>query len=338
MTIEPHRPTPAGPDPDWRRRLAGRRIVITGGHGAIGSHLLRHLAAAGAHVLCLDLTPAPTHPIRPARGGSVRSIACDIRSPDLATAVAAHRPDTVIHLAAQVGVPASTTHPGFDADVNIRGTIAVAEAATAARARLIFAATCAIYGHPHRLPVAEDSPLAPLSPYGLSKAAAVQYLDWFTSHCGLPVTSLVLGNVYGAGAPGAVIDRFVAATAAGAPTVLHGDGTATRDFVHIDDVAEAFLRACTAPPAGRVNIGSGTETSIRDIHALVTGLTGHTIPAQRQHVREGDIPRMRLNVTRAATVLAWRARTDLAAGVTALFQAAFRSATAARRPDLLDAG
>ena len=334
-------------------RTARRRLVPTrtGGAGSPAGASSSPAGTAPSAATCCATSPPPgrtccawTSPPPPRTRSGRRTAAAYARSP----ATSAH--PTWPPLSPPTGRTASSTWPhrsayppppptpGFDADVNIRGTIAVAEAATAARARLIFAATCAIYGHPHRLPVAEDSPLAPLSPYGLSKAAAVQYLDWFTAHCGLPVTSLVLGNVYGAGAPGAVIDRFVAATAAGVPTVLHGDGTATRDFVHIDDVTEAFLAACTAPPAGRVNIGSGTETSIRDIHALVTGLTGHTIPAQRQHVRDGDIPRMRLNVTRAASVLAWRARTDLAAGVSALAQAALRSATAARRPGLLDAG
>jgi len=302
-------------DPGLEGRLAGRRIVVTGAHGAIGSHLVRRLAAAEAHVLCLDHAPGSPHGRPPAH---VRTVRCDIRCPQLPDIISAHRPDTVIHLAAQVGVPASVAQPGYDADVNIRGTIAVAEATAAAGAKLVFAATCAIYGNPLRLPVTEDTSLAPISPYGLSKTAAVQYLDWFATHHRLPVTTLILGNVYGTGTPNAVIDRFVAAAASGTPTVLHGGGQPTRDFIHINDVTDAFLTACTAAPAGRINIGSGTETSIRDVHHLITGLVPHTVPAQRRPARPGDIPRMHLDVTRAATVLGWHARIDLAAGISAL--------------------
>jgi len=112
-------------DPGLEGRLAGRRIVVTGEHGAIGSHLVRRLAAAEAHVLCLDHAPGSPHGRPPAH---VRTVRCDIRCPQLPDIISAHRPDTVIHLAAQVGVPASVAQPGYDADVNIRGTIAVAEA------------------------------------------------------------------------------------------------------------------------------------------------------------------------------------------------------------------
>ncbi|MFI5492358.1 NAD-dependent epimerase/dehydratase family protein [Actinoplanes sp. NPDC051859] len=305
MTAEPR---PGDP-------LAGRRIVVTGAHGAIGSHLVRRLIASSADVLCLDTAPPTTSRLASPHLSTVR---CDIRSRALPATIAAHQPDVVVHLAAQVGIPVSVTQPGYDADVNIRGTIAVAEATAAAGARLVFAATCAIYGHPDRLPVTETAPLAPISPYGLSKAAAVQYLDWFAAHHRLPVTSLILGNVYGAGTPNAVVDRLVAAAAAGTPSVLHGDGNATRDFVHIDDVTEAFAAACLAPAAGRVNIGSGTETRIRDVHRLIACRIPHMVPALRSPARPGDIPRMHLDVVRAADALGWRARTGLASAVAAL--------------------
>ncbi|MDQ1292328.1 MAG: UDP-glucose 4-epimerase [Actinomycetota bacterium] len=297
--------------PHWAAQLAGRRIVVTGAHGAIGTHLLHRLATTTAHVLCLDRVSATP------RQHAVPTVRCDIRSPHLTDVIAAHHPDTVIHLAAQTHVPASVTHPRHDADVNIQGTIAVAEATATVGARLLFAATCAIYGVPERLPVTENTPLAPISPYGLSKASAVHYLDWFATHHHLPVTTLILGNVYGTGTPHAVIDRFITAATTNTPAVLHNHGHTTRDFIHINDVTDAFLTACTTPPLGHVNIASGTETSIRDLHTLITHLTP-TAPPQETPTRPGDIPRMKLDITRATTLLGWHPHTDLTTGITNL--------------------
>ncbi|MBT0773715.1 NAD-dependent epimerase/dehydratase family protein [Kineosporia sp. J2-2] len=310
---DPHLKQFPGP-PSW---LRGRRILVTGSAGGIGRRLVQALSEAGANVVELDIAAAEPQdmpkPWRTARA----TIRQDIRSGGIRAVLAQYQPEVVMHLAAQAAVPASVARPVHDADVNIHGSLLVAEAAAEAGAHLIFAATCAIYGRPERLPVSETSRLAPISPYGLSKAAAVEYLDWFAAERGLKATTLILGNVYGAGNPNAVIDRFVADALNGTAIRMHGDGTATRDFVHIDDVTAAFIAAASSPPVGRVNIGSGTETSIRTLRELVADLVPRTSTRLSQ-IRPGDILRMQLDPTRAAHTLGWSAQTNLITGVAAL--------------------
>lgn len=299
------------------RELPGRRVLVTGGSGFIGSRVVEGLCRAGAQLVSVDLDQPPWR-----RPLSSRAEECDIRSARLVELVARFAPHVVVHLAAHVDVPDSVRSPGMDADVNVRGTIVVAEAAAAAGAELlVFAGSCAIYGAAAALPVGEDHPLAPITPYGLSKAAALGYAEWFARHRSLPVTSLILGNVYGpAHLPRrtGVISRFLTDAIAGRASVLHGDGRSTRDFVHVDDVTDAVLRACTAPAADRVNIGSGVETSVAQVRTLISEVTGQEIPPVRGEARIGEIERMCLLVERAARLLGWSPRIGLAEGIAAL--------------------
>lgn len=299
------------------RKLAGRRVLVTGGSGFIGSRVIERLRLGGAQILSLDMRRP-----RWQRSMSCWAEECDIRSGSLAELVATFAPHIVVHLAARVDVIDSVRSPGVDADVNVGGTVTVAEAAAAAGTELlVFAGSCAIYGEPKTLPVDEDHPLAPLTPYGLSKAAALGYVEWFARFRGLPATSLILGNVYGP-APtmrrADVISRFLADAAAGRASALHGEGRGTRDFVHVDDVAEAVLRTCTAPAAGRVNIGTGVETSVADVRRLISVVTGQAIPPRRGESRAGDIQRMCLRIDRAADRLGWSPQVELDEGIAAL--------------------
>lgn len=296
---------------------AGRRVLVTGGSGFIGSRVVEGLCRAGAQVVSVDLRRSEQRfPM------SCRVEQCDIRSARLAEVVVGFAPQVVVHLAAQVDVPGSVRAPAEDADVNVRGTITVAQAAaTAGTELLVFAGSCAIYGAVTDLPVGEDHALAPITPYGLSKAAALGYVEWFARSGGLPATSLILGNVYGPAHPahrGGVISRFFADATEGRASVLHDHGRTTRDFVHVDDVTDAVLRACAAPAAGRINIGSGIETSIARVRLLISEATGQVIPPVRGEAQIGDIERMCLRIDRAATVLGWSPRIGLAEGIAAL--------------------
>lgn len=151
-----------------------------------------------------------------------------------------------------------------------------------------------------------------------SKAAALGYVEWFARHRNLSATSLILANVYGPGQRGGVVPSFVAAALSGCPALIRGDGHQTRDLVHIADVAEAFARACVAPSAGKVNIGSGTETSVLELHRLVAENTGVRAVARHGTPQVGDVRRMRLAIERARRQLGWQPRVALLDGVRGL--------------------
>lgn len=308
--------------------LSGRRVLVTGGSGFLGSRVVNGLCRAGAWVLSVDLT----HPREPAPVECCFE-RCDIRSTRLTKVVTSFAPEVVVHLAARVDVADSLRRPVLDVDVNVRGTITVAEAAADAGAGLlVFAGSCAVYGAPEQLPVGEEHPVRPTTPYGLSKATALRYVDWFTQSRGLPTTSLILGNIYGPSVAGShrggVIGHFLADVAARRASELHGGGRSTRDFVHVDDVADAVLRACAAPAAGAVNIGSGVETSVADVYALVRAATGGAGEAVSGPPRGGDIERMCLRADRAAQRLDWRPKIALADGIAALVSGNEMEATA----------
>ena len=294
-----------------------RRVLVTGGSGFIGSVVCDRLCDAGAEVMSVDL-------VGPRRDRALMYSAqvCDIRSDRFTDLAAQFAPHIVVHLAAQVDVPIAVRRPEEDAEVNVCGTIAVAEAAAAVGTELmVFAGSCAIYGAATDLPVGEEHPSGPRSPYGMSKAAALGYVEWFADQGRLPATSLILGNVYGPGRSpdrGGVISRFLADIAAGRVSVLHGNGFPTRDYVHVDDAAAAVVHACAAAPAGRVNIGSGVETSVTAIHSMISHITGtHRTPLPVDPI-PGGIERMCLRIDKAATELDWTPQVGLSDGIAAL--------------------
>jgi UDP-glucose 4-epimerase len=302
---------------DRSQIMRGVRGVVTGGAGSIGSHVVNRLVGAGAEVLVVDNLSAgdPTN-LTP----SATLDAVDVRSCAARRAIARFRPHVVVHLAAQVGVATAARNPLFDADVNLRGTLNVLEAATEIGARVVVASSCAVYGAADdtALPVAECHPIAPTTPYGMSKAAALGYVGWFARNHSLSATSLILANVYGPGQRGGVVPAFVEAGLSGSPALIRGDGHQTRDFVHIADVAEAFVTACAAPPAGKVNIGSGTATSVRELHNLMAEIGNVRALARHDAPQAGDVRRMRLAIERARQRLSWRPRITLSDGVRCL--------------------
>ena len=298
------------------------RVVVTGGAGFVGSHVCAALVAAGHRVLVLDdLSTGSTSNLAVA-APTAELVVGDVAGRGTADLLTRFGAEVVCHLAAAIDVRASVADPVTDALRNVVGTVALLQACSEAGVgKVVFASSGgSIYGAAGAPPVGEDAPIAPESPYAASKAAAELWLQTFRRLHGLRWTALALANVYGprqdpAGEAG-VISLFTDRLLAGEPTTVYGDGSQTRDFVHAADVAAAFELA--TGPAGddcRLNIGTGTETTVRALHTLLAGLCDAPDTPGGAPARAGEVARSALDARRARAVLGWAPQVPLAAGL-----------------------
>ena len=289
------------------------RALVTGGAGFIGSNLVDALLARGDEVVVVDdLSSGKRENV----AAGARLMEVSILDAALAEVIAEERPEVCFHLAAQADVPTSVRRPDFDAQVNVVGTIRVLQAAGADTSVVLASTGGAIYGELDR-PAREDDLRSPLSPYGVAKLAAEEYVAAWNRLHGTRHGTLRFGNVYGprqeASLEGGVVAIFLNAMAAGAETTIFGDGGQTRDFVHVDDVVRALL---LAPGRGGVfNIGSGVETSVLELHERCRAVSGDDRPPRQAPPREGDVRRSVLDVSLAERELGWRPEVSLDDGL-----------------------
>ncbi len=294
------------------------RILITGGAGFIGSHVADAYLGAGHRVAVVDALIG---------GGGNRApqgavfYQEDIGRPGFTEVFRQERPDIVAHFAAQVNLRRSIEDPVADAEANVLGTLRVLDlAARWGTKQVIFASTGgALYGEPEALPADEDHPILPTSPYGFHKYLAEQYLAYYRRVHGLQTAILRYANVYGPRqdptTESGVISIFAYALLAGRAPVIFGDGTQTRDFVYVGDVADANLRVLGRSIPEPVNIATGIETSVNDLFAMVRRLTGAAVHATHGPAVPGEVHRICLGIKRAATLLDWHPRVPLEEGL-----------------------
>jgi UDP-glucose 4-epimerase len=305
------------------------KALVTGGAGFIGSALVERLLAESHTVTVIDdLSSGSLANLARARTehqGRLSFVRADVRSPELADVVARSRPDVVFHLAAQTDEAVSRSRPSWDAEVNIGGSVAVLDACRASgAAKLVFASDQRIYGRlrPAQLPAKESGEQLPVSPLGVAKKVVFDYLRAYRDEHNLEFTALVLAHVYGPeqapDAPDAVVARQAAELVSGRPGEIRGDGARTLDLVFVDDAVDALARAADRGGGLLLNIGSGRETSIDALYAVMAAGAGHgEVPAHAPDV--GSEPaRMALDVRRAAIHLGWKPWTALADGVAAV--------------------
>ena len=308
------------------------RALVTGGAGFIGSVLVDRLLAEGHEVDVVDdLSSGSLANLAEARSQPSHRLTfhrLDIRSAELVTLIERRRPEVVYHLAAQADVRVSVERPAFDADVNVVGSVNVLEGARRADARkVVFAASGGtLYGEPgpRELPVRESHPQRPLSPYGVSKKAVLDYLGAYRELYGLEFSALALANVYGPrqdphGEAG-VVAIFAGHLLDGRPCTIYGDGEQTRDFVFVDDVVDAFARAAERGDGLLLNVGTGRQTSVNRLYASMAASAGVDGPAQHAPARPGELRFSALDPGRAAIHLGWRPWTGVDDGAEAVLR------------------
>ncbi len=301
------------------------RALVTGGAGFIGSTLVDRLLAEGHEVDVIDdLSTGSLANLGAARTVVPRRFSfhrLDVRSPAVTALIVRRRPEVVFHLAAQIDVRVSVARPAFDAEVNIIGSINVAQGALKAGCRkLVFASSGGtIYGTPESLPVDESHPQRPESPYGVAKKAVGDYLHYFREAQGLEYTALAFANIYGPrqdphGEAG-VVAIFAGKLLAGQRPTIFGDGKQTRDFVYVDDAVDALVRASERGGGLLLNIGTGTETSVQELFDAMARAVGFRQPAVYAPARAGEVPRSALDPARAGMHLGWQPWTSIDEGV-----------------------
>ena len=308
------------------------RTLVTGGAGFIGSNLVDALLARGDEVVVIDnLTTGRESNLDQATANGADLVKADIREgAEIARIVAEAGPDAIFHLAAQIDVRKSVADPAADARINVEGTANVLEAARRAGVqRFVNTSTGgAIYGDVDTIPSPESTPPAPMAGYGTSKFCAEQYCALYARLHGLSTLTLRYGNVYGPrqdplGEAG-VIAIFCGKLMDGGRPTIYGDGGQTRDYTYVGDVVAANLAAADRPGVGGpVNIGTGRETSVLDLVAILQQAGDRAdFEPEFAEPRLGEIERSCLDVTRAREELGWEAQTTLSDGMRATLDAA----------------
>ena len=302
------------------------KALVTGGAGFIGSTLVDRLLAEGHSVDVIDnLSSGNLGNLAQARAQRDHELTfhqIDICTEEVSALIERREPDVVYHLAAQADVRVSVSNPALDARINVIGAINVLEGARRCGARkLVFASSGGtIYGEPDPadLPVNESHPLRPLSPYGITKRVFTDYLTAYREMFQLEFTSLALANVYGPrqdphGEAG-VVSIFAGKLLAGEPCTIFGTGEQTRDFVFVDDVVDAFVRAADKGDGLLMNIGTGREVSVIELYRSMAAAAGVTDEPVFAPARIGELDRISLDPGRATMQLGWTPWTDIDAG------------------------
>jgi UDP-glucose 4-epimerase len=291
---------------------------VTGGAGFIGSHTVERLVAEGSRVLVID---DGSHSCGHALPAETELVEADAGSEVAAQALERYRPEAVLHLATKGGVERARRDPADHVRRSVASTVALFHAAVAAGVPRIVTASSGgtVYGNPARLPASERLTPAPLSAYGAGKLSEEVYLGMLGRLRRVQVMALRYGNVYGprqdgTGEAGLVAITCTRLAAGGRPTV-HGDGLQTRDFVYVADVAEANLAALGSGRSGAVNVGTGRETSVREVVETLLRLSGSEVQVAYGPARGSEVRRVCLDPARAGAWLSWSPATPVAQGM-----------------------
>ncbi len=295
------------------------KILVTGGAGFIGSHLVDRLIQEGNEVIVVDNLSTGK---RKNVNKKAQFYKMDIQSKRIERVFRNERPLIVVHLAAQMSVRHSTDDPGFDAQVNILGTINVLEHAVKQGVRKVTFASSGgvVYGEQEIFPAPESHRTEPLSPYGISKLAGEKYLAYYASATGLRYVALRFANVYGprqdSEGEAGVVAIFSKQMLDGGQPIVNGTGKQTRDFIYVDDVVEAILVTLGEDVQGIYNVGTGQETTINECYGIIKSLTNCQCKELYGAAKKGEQFRSVLDVTKLREVFGWDPQVTLQEGLT----------------------
>ncbi len=301
------------------RAFGGRRVLVTGGAGFVGSALVRRLIELGARITVLDDLFTGRRDAIPAGAEFIEGSVTD----EQLVRDLVKRHTVVFHLAAR-NIIASTANPRDDFATNIGGTLNVLLAARDSNVeRVVYTSSASVYGNPRSIPINEDDGLVTLSPYAVSKLAGEHYCVAFYESYGLPVAVVRYSNVYGPYQTPenpycGVVSKFLMAAYAGQPLCVHGDGGQTRDFTFVEDAVDATILAATHPRAeGEVfNVGTGVETSVNELAAAIGRACGREVAID--HIDRRDIDNIRrrvVNIEKIRRMLKWAPQITLERGL-----------------------
>jgi UDP-glucose 4-epimerase len=296
-------------------QLAGRRILVTGGAGFIGRHVVSDLLDAGAYVRVVDLEPHPDPAVEIVRG--------DIGDAEVLDAALEGGFDGLVHLAAVTSVLRSVEHPELTFGTNVAASAALLESARAAGvSALVFASTNAVCGPTGAPALTESAPLRPLTPYGATKAAAEMLMSAYTVSYGLRCAVLRLTNVYGPGmqAKDSIVARLMRAIRLERTFEIYGDGRQVRDYVHAEDVTAAVRLGLTSEGwAGPMVIGAGRSLSVLDVVDAVRRVSGAPLDVRHGPARPGEMPAVIVDPRRARAA-GWEPRYALEDGLVGVWE------------------
>lgn len=292
------------------------KVIVTGGAGFIGSHLVDTLVAQGHQVIVVDnLITGRLEYVNP----QATFYNFDINSPQIESIFSSDI-DAIIHLAAQIKVPKSFEDPIADLKTNVLGGLNLLQNAIKYNIKkFVYINSAAEIGNPLVNPIDENHQLNPISPYGISKQVFEKYLLLYAKKENIDYTILRLANVYGPrqdnSGEGGVVSIFVSKILQGETPQIHGNGSQTRDFVYVQDVVNVIVKSLNSTRNGKYNIGSATEISIQKLFLTIVNLTGKNIHPLYMDAREGDIERSFFDTTKANNELDWRAQFSLEEGL-----------------------
>lgn len=301
------------------------KILVTGGAGFIGSHLLQLLLnKENTETIVYDNLSSGRAEHVPA-AASMKLIVGDVCAENLEKIFAAEKFDAVIHLAAQTMVPYSLAHPAEDCRVNLLGLINILECCRKyAVGHIVFSSSAAVYGDNPRIPLDEEEKLLPTSAYGITKMTSEHYLRIYHDLYNINATVLRFANVYGerqgAGGEGGVVSIFCQRLAAGKGVSVFGTGEQTRDFVYAGDIAEALWRGAQLDGFHTINVSTQKETAVNELVSAFVAATGRNFPVTHEAPRAGDIFRSVLANARCRKELGFTPQMDLQAGIARTYQ------------------